>query len=156
MPVRPLFLACTVLPAVMSVALANPPVHDTALFMQSALMSEAPMSYWAGDAEHPPLFSFYVRPEPWQAGTDRLRRDGAMLLGCVAPVLMARFGLGVPDLPARNGAVYHYQIKVVSPPPGGSPTLVAEGRVDPGICAPSHDVHQQFLDILVPDEHRQL
>jgi hypothetical protein len=156
MPVRPLFLACTVLPAVVSVALANPPVHDIALFIQSALMSEAPMGYWDGDAAHPPTFSFYMRPEPWQAGTDRLRRDGAMLLGCVAPVLMARLGLGVPDLPTWNDAAYHYQIKVVAPPPGGPTTLVAEGRVDPGSCAPSRDVQQQFLDILVPEEHRQL
>ena len=156
MPVRTLFLACTILPAVVSVALANPPVHDTALFIQSAFMSEAPVGYWDGDAEHPPTFSFYMRPEPWQAGTDRLRNDGAMLLGCVAPMLMARFGLGIPHLSAQNGSAYHYQIKVVSPPPGGPTTLVAEGRVDTGSCAPSRAVQQQFLDLLFPEEHRQL
>jgi hypothetical protein len=86
-----------------SVALANPLVYATTLFLKNAWASEAPMSYWSGNAEHLPTF-FYLRPKPWQAGTDRLHRDGTMLLGGVAPVLMARFGLGGPDLLARNGS----------------------------------------------------
>jgi hypothetical protein len=156
MPVQPLLLVCTVLLAIVSFVRADPPVHDTALFIQNALASEAPIGYWDGDAVHPPTFFFYMRHEQWQAGTDLLRRDGAMLLGCVAPVLGARFGLGAFHLSARNRASYHYQIKVVSPPPGGITTLVAEGRVDAGECAPSRDAQKQFLDILVPEEHRQL
>ena len=155
MPVRTQLLACTVLLALVAVTTADPPVRDTALFMKNALASHAPMSYWSGDADHPPTFFFYMRHAPWQAGSDVLRRVGVTLLGCVAPVLAARFGLGAPHPLAWDRSAYHYRIEVLAPTPGGTTTLVAEGRVDKEGCAQSLEVQQQFLAVLFPQENHR-
>jgi hypothetical protein len=150
-----LFLVCLALFSMVLCAAAEDAAHETALFMKSAWDPEGPIGYWGGDAEHPPIFFLYMRYQPWYAGSDILRREGATLLGCVAPVIRMLVGLGGTPLPTEPDAPYAYRIKVLPPPPAGPATTVAEGLVQPGDCSPSRDAQRLLLHLLFPEEKRQ-
>jgi hypothetical protein len=150
-----LLLVCSALLSMVVCVAADDAVHETTLFMKNAWDPEGPIGYWGGDAEHPPTFFLYMRYQPWYAGSDTLRQEGKTLLGCVAPILWTLAGLGGSPLPTERDAPYAYRIKVSPPPPGGTATTVAEGLVQPGDCAPSHDSQRLLLHLLFPAEKRQ-
>jgi len=122
-----LLLVCFARLSMVPCAAAEDAVHETALFMKNAWDAEGSMGYWGGDVEHPPTFFLYLRDQSWSAGTETLRREGAMLLGCVAPMLPTLVGLGGAPLPTEFDAPYAYRIKVLPPPPGGPAATVAAG-----------------------------
>jgi hypothetical protein len=150
-----LLLVCFALLSMVLCAATEDAVHETALFMKNAWDAEGSIGYWGGDAEHPRTFFLYLRDQLWSAGSETLRREGATLLGCVAPMIRTLVRLGGTPLPTELNAPYAYQLKVLPPPPGGAPTTVAEGLVQPGDCAPSRAAQRLLLHLLFPEKRRQ-
>ena len=150
---RSMFLAVAVWLSLVSFAMADT-THEAALFIKNAMDPASPIAFWAGDADNPPTFYFHMLHQPWQAGSDPIRSEGAKLLGCVAPIVGVIFQLTTVHLPAWNDSSYSYRVMVSPPPPGGATMVAAEGTVQQGECALDVEAQKLFLHILFPTDKR--